>query len=351
MKPQAIGIEYKDMVTSFQRPLRIVKAPGDSNENFIEFRQLQDEEKVRLSAGQAVSQSSIKTAVPVRHHALNVHESAVEKLVTQASSSDDLASTTASNEPGYWRRNSTAFSVFAAIVVGVLLGIIGITWQSSGISEVESVASNTRSSQPSFSKQASAEERPQESADASHPALPPESVPESPPESVPANMDANVDAKVEVEVDEAAAAAAAAAADQIENELNSTQKLALQYKQELKRLNARNASLHSEVDARGKEASELNNELSQLELDLAAKKQAGQPKVETRTVYNFVNGAVGSNPGFNSNNNNNSLEPYDSSAPNVEIGGEIVDDELEQIPVEWDSNGQPIVFVDAFSEE
>ena len=131
--------------------------------------------------------------------------------------------------------------------------------------------------------------------------------------------------------------------EQIENEVNSTKELIRQYKQELKRLNTQNVSLSSEVDARGKEAKELNNELLQLGQALAAKQSAAQPKVETRTIYNFVNGAAGDNPSYIGRG------PADYSADNLESGEIIVDDESEQIPVEWDSNGQPIVFVDAFS--
>ena len=129
----------------------------------------------------------------------------------------------------------------------------------------------------------------------------------------------------------------------MEDDLNSTKELARQYMQEIARLHARNASLNSIVDARGREATDLNNELVQLEQDLAAKKSAAQPTVVTRTVYNFVNGAAGNNTG------NIRPRPSQSSEVNWESGEEIVDDDHEQIPVEWDSNGQPIVFVDAFS--
>ena len=317
------------MVTSFQRPLKTLPAHSELDKNFLEFRKLQHEDKVRLSAGQAVSQNSISTAVPVSNHVSEIQASAALKPVEQALSRDDSASSSASTGAEYVRRNSTALSVLAAVVVG---GVLGIMWLSSGPGKAEPVANNSLTSQPSAVEQVSEpaveKESLQQSADALH-NEPVAVAVQAPVAAVQALAQVDANANVDVE--------------QIANEVNSTKELIRQYKQELKRLNTQNVSLNSEVYARGIEAKSLNNELLQLGQALAAKQSAAQPKVETRTVYNFVNGAVGDNP------SHIGRAPADYSADNLESGERIVDDESEQIPVEWDSNGQPIVFVDAFS--
>ena len=369
------------MVTSFQRPLKKLKAPSNTNKNIIEFRQLQHEEKVRLSTGQAVSQSSPRRALPATLHAFNIYESGAVKPNTQASAGHEPVSISVSARPGHSHRNSIALSVVAAIVVGAM---VGISWQSGVPSESEPVIDDTRTSQSLISKQASAEEPLQASPNDLPPASPPvaatppvaaaqpvaatQPVAASPPapaspsvaaappapasSSVAAASPAPASSSVAAAPPEsppaaslptAAAPPAAADANQMEDDLNSTEELARQYAQEIAQLHARNASLNSIVDARGKEATDLNNELVQLEQDLAAKKSAAQPTVVTRTVYNFVNGAAGNNPG------NIRPGPSQSSEVNWESGADIVDDDYEQIPVEWDSNGQPIVFVDAYS--
>ena len=342
------------MNRSSQPNLKTVEALHQPNKDFIEFRRLQHEDKARLLAGQAVPQASIQVAIPVSNRVQEIKASAALKSVEQALPRDDSASSSASTGAGYVRRNSIVFSVFAAIAVGVVLGTI---WLSSGPDEAEYVADNSSTSEQSAaqlpavkqaSEQAVEKESLQQSADALHNEPVAKQAPVAAAQA-PAQVDANVDANSNVDADVDANANVDANADanadveQIANEVNSTKELIRQYKQELKRLNTQNVSLNSEVDARGKEAKSLNNELLQLGQALAAKQSAAQPKVETRTVYNFVNGAVSGNSSYIGR------RPADFSADDLENGEIIVDDESEKIPVEWDSNGQPIVFVDAFS--
>ena len=158
------------MVTSFQRPLKKLKAPSNTNKNFIEFRQLQHEEKVRLSTGQAVSQSSPRTALPATLHAFNIYESGAVKRDTQASAGHEPVTISESAKPRSSHFNSIALGVLAAIVVGV---VVGFSWQSGVPSELEPVINDTRTSQSLISKQASAEEPLQASAND----LPPASSP------------------------------------------------------------------------------------------------------------------------------------------------------------------------------
>ena len=81
--------------------------------------------------------------------------------------------------------------------------------------------------------------------------------------------------------------------DPVAEELAAKREQATQYREEIEWLHIQNGSLQKEVDALDNETIELNAELLELELAVSALESKSAPKVETRTVYNFVNVPLG----------------------------------------------------------
>jgi len=129
------------------------------------------------------------------------------------------------------------------------------------------------------------------------------------------------------------------------------------YLDEIVQLRVLNTSLHGQIDELKIETTSLNAELLQLELALTEKLAEAQSLVETRTVYNFVNVPVGDD--FANAPAADSYVQAEFDAFNGELYAseeenwnddqfyedEYYEDQYGEVPVAWDSNGQPIEFM------
>jgi hypothetical protein len=84
--------------------------------------------------------------------------------------------------------------------------------------------------------------------------------------------------------------------DSIIEELESTHQQAEEYLGKIEWLDTQNASLRKEIESLTSENLALNRELLDLDLAFTTLESKSLPKVETRTVYNFVNVPIGSDP-------------------------------------------------------
>ena len=81
--------------------------------------------------------------------------------------------------------------------------------------------------------------------------------------------------------------------DPVADELLAQREQATEYLEEIDWLHTQNEALQREVESLDSETTELNAELLELELAVAAREAKAKPKIETRTVYNFVNIPLG----------------------------------------------------------
>ena len=86
---------------------------------------------------------------------------------------------------------------------------------------------------------------------------------------------------------------APSATDPIIEELAEARRLTNEYLEEIDWLHTHNYSLQQTIDDLDSETVALNNELLQLELKVIALEADAKPRIEKRTVYNFVNVPIG----------------------------------------------------------
>ena len=146
------------------------------------------------------------------------------------------------------------------------------------------------------------------------------------------------------------------------NDTESAQLLEDEYLEEIGMLQRLNDTLQMEVDSLNDETVELNDELLKLGMRMDALKSASEPVVETRTVYNFVTVPIGSSVGQDRSKTNAGENRINSNEPTGDSDQQINDDPPSQESynnspfkgnveetMRWDSNDQPVEFIDAYS--
>ena len=146
------------------------------------------------------------------------------------------------------------------------------------------------------------------------------------------------------------------------NDTDSAQLLEDEYLEEIGMLQRLNDALQMEVDSLNDETVELNDELLKLGMTMDALKSASEPVVETRTVYNFVTVPIGSSVGQDRSDTNAAENRINSNEPIGDSDQQINDDPPSQESynnspfkgnveetMRWDSNDQPVEFIDAYS--
>ena len=307
-------IENTEKVITRKRPQKPLKAVSHGAENLIAIRSLQSIDSVRPLAEKPVVTRVDPTIVPAHPFAVKADDFAADFSDVHASNDNDAAVTSVAAATQFARRNKVAMGVLAAITVGA---VIGSTRMSTVLHKPIEKSSNLQLSSSLGSKQSL------------------EGATRDTEKVLPAN-----------------APSVAAINNPITERWNETSQQAKQYLDEIEQLRALNVSLHEEVDKLGAETTDLNYELLQLELALAEKEASEQALVETRTVYNFVNVPTGSNvQDFGNTEDSNYTYSNEQQSLNEQYYDESEQYYEEPIPIEWDSNGQPVAFADAYTSE
>ena len=177
------------------------------------------------------------------------------------------------------RRRQVTTTGLAVLATGALVGIIWSANEIGPSSESAAMATNTAQS---ATTQPALQEILVEAA------------------SPPASSQSHIQASAEAIPAPAAAnpvtdkQAALPAIDTIIEELTETRRLADEYLEEIDWLHTQNYSLNRTIDDLNSETTALNYELLQLEMKVITLEADAKPKIEKRTVYNFVNVPIGS---------------------------------------------------------
>ena len=176
------------------------------------------------------------------------------------------------------RRRQVATAGLVVLAIGALVGFI---WSANEISTFSQSAAMATNNAQSVTTQPALQEIVIE------PAFPPASTQahaQASAEAIPAQAAANPATDKQ---------AASPATDAIIEELTETRRLADEYLEEIDWLHTQNYSLNQTIDDLDSETTALNYELLQLELKVITLEADAKPKIEKRTVYNFVNVPIG----------------------------------------------------------
>lgn len=324
---RSIVIENTQKAMLRKRPLKPLKVVTHGSKNVIAIKGLPAGDRVRSIAAKPSSSRQNPTIVSAHPYAVGNRDSASDFSDIDASNDNDVAISlhvpaaapaevqTSASAPKHALRHKVATGVLAALTIGAVVGgiqISGTPHDANGVSSQSQLSPVLDSNQPlTMATQDNGV------------ALLPDAV----------LVERNNESIVE--------------------ELNATSQQAQQYRDEIEQLRAVNASLLQEIELLSIETTDLNYDLLQLELVIAENKakENGQQIVETRTVYNFVNVPIGThvqNSGAQSYVNEQQYSEDESYAV-VDNYYEDIDQYYEEpIAIEWDNNGEPIAFTDAY---
>ena len=296
---QPSGIENESSAGAFQRPHKRLRTAGQDSNNLTAFRQLRSDERTGALAATGNVEEKNQAENSATHHLQEFNVTATVPSLTNASTGDGSVIVRDSTSSGHMHRNKIEAIALTAVVIGA---VVASTLTAIGQREQQSDTENSHLSPPLAIQQRSGENIAQ--------------VPENtaPSISPPTASDLYY----------------------IEFELDTTSELTAEYAEEIEYLRALNTSLRNEVDSLGDEAVDLGNNRLQLESVLSDLKSASEDPAEIRTVYNFVDVALGSNPV------NVNVEPSDTSAPINELGLDDTDDQVQEAPMEWDGDEESI---------
>ena len=306
---QTSVIASPEKAVARKRPLKPLKDNTHCENNIIAIRHLHRTETQGAAAATLTEGTGNLAVAPAPSYAPGTNGTAADGKNLQTSICDDFAIVRVATNNRRVRRNRVASGVLAALTAGAVLG-------GTLMSDVQNDETDATGTHVISDSQYS-------------PALLPEQ------SLVAAKQDSDITLPPAAPYEESDVNFASQKPDPMHTRTD-------QYLVEIERLRSQNNSLNSEVDVLDAETFNLNNELLQLELSMTALELEAQPPVVTRTVYNFVNTSNGSNI------QSDEREPYDYSASSWETETYGAVDQFSEEPIEWDSQGQPIEYVESF---
>jgi len=309
--------------TTRKRPKKPLRAVTPGTENLFAIKDLNSQERAKPYISGSIVVKTAPATAPGQPYAPKTGESSTDSSAIPAANDNIVAISSGSAALQFARRNKVAAGVFTALALGAVVGgayLFSASQESEATIRNASTVQNTEPAQPLASVTPNAENilAPSSSAVASY-------------------NDATL-AEPDMTTDQSA-----------------------RYLGEIEQLRALNTSLQGQIDELHIETTGLNAELLQLELALMEKQAEAQPLVETRTVYNFVNVSAGDDFASAPAADSYVQDDFDEELYYSEEGDwnddkyyeedEYYGEQYGEVPVAWDSNGQPTEFMSVDVDE